>query len=65
MKIETIIALLELGIRSAPSVSAALAALQASGKPAQDMTEAEMIAAAKAFRVKTPQELIAEGMKEV
>lgn len=65
MKIETVIALIELGIRSAPSVAEAIAALQQhSGKNIQAMSETEMLSAAQAFRVKTPQELIAEGMKE-
>ena len=65
MKVETVLALIELGMRSAPSISAAFAALQDhSGKPVHEMSEAEMLAAVKAFRVKTPQELIAEGEKE-
>ena len=66
MKIETVIALIELGARTAGSMTAAFQALRAhSGKPVVDMTEDEMIAAVRGFKVKTPEELIAEGEREM
>ena len=65
MKTETVIALIELGIKSGASVATAIGALQQhSGKNIAAMSEAEMLTAALSFKCKSPQELIAEGMGE-
>ena len=62
MKLETITSLIQLGFLTAGEVSKAIAVLQNhSGKDISQMTQQEMILAVKALRVKTPEELIAEG----
>ena len=65
MKTETVMTLIDFLMREIPAVTGAIKALQNhSGKPVEQMSNAEMIAAVWAFRIKTPEELIAEGCKE-
>ena len=62
MKLETITSLIQLGFLTAGEVAKAISVLENhSGKDISQMTQQEMILAVKALRVKSPEELIAEG----